>query len=921
MKTHHKHFDHWNKYLYLPFEYDAEIQTIQLIANDKEVLRFVFRLATQKIDAWICMSMPEDLGGSWRLEAQGEGWLEAAYLSNDIRANAYDEDLRPKIHYTLINGSIQKLCNLQCKNSCWQLDLRYDPMLVPEKNEGSMMRIYSKDLLHWGYEEPRSNVDSAVGKQNSFWMGDVESEVVAKKVNEKMHCIACSKTTQFNRLPINQVLSLPSIVEDGHLLPDVSIDNLRIWKRDWRCQKIDKKFFFDMRFRIAPAEWPGISILEKDNTCEDISADACEVNLELFVGMEPEIKIDLAGTIWKWDALSQSINCKNYSFPMKPKDGRIKFRLYYDRIVQEMFTSDGQAIMMLSEDGIGESIHQLHNQEIENIQNPNFKLIYYKNPYIAIHAPGHTANIIELSVYGLRSTRYLPENQKLTNDLEEGELLYKGANYTVFENCVKDDVYGDPYAWALHKGETVLSPTRVIEEFDWRPTPWGDMTRVINRNERWDRADMGTYPKLSTGIATIDAAYNLAVDVMRKNVSEEFAMPGQKGLMNAALFQGKGEGFGIWVRDTAHNALRIQNLLAPSDTHKSLIHITKHGFDNGCDAAAMLAIAVWDHYLATGDHTILFETLPGLLRNVDKADKMFDADKGLMQAPYAAAQDAFVEPESDGFCLSPQIFYAHMYLDTAKICRTIKQHTDRCDTWTKRGEQILQQVRAAYWNEEKACYCNGPKGSEAYEKGMWEATGAEASLWPRFSVANCEERNAYLETIKNNPKALSDFGLNWYPFAEGKNHFWNSCWVSWSMGVAIAAGRAGKIDMLNKLIFQQVRNVLMNKTFHEAIDNDTGRAWRWPGLPWHAAAFIGFIIYGVLGVSYDENGLHFQPAVPKAFANTKLENMLYRNSKLSIELCGTGTEFDFYLDGKKGKPHIPLDMSGEHQIRIERSAS
>lgn len=40
--------------------------------------------------------------------------------------------------------------------------------------------------------------------------------------------------------------------------------------------------------------------------------------------------------------------------------------------------------------------------------------------------------------------------------------------------------------------------------------------------------------------------------------------------------------------------------------------------------------------------------------------------------------------------------------------------------------------------------------------------------------------------------------------------------------------------------------MLLNKSFHEVMDVDTGRAWRWPHLPWHAAGFIGFIVNGIL---------------------------------------------------------------------------
>ena len=43
-----------------------------------------------------------------------------------------------------------------------------------------------------------------------------------------------------------------------------------------------------------------------------------------------------------------------------------------------------------------------------------------------------------------------------------------------------------------------------------------------------------------------------------------------------------------------------------------------------------------------------------------------------------------------------------------------------------------------------------PIGSEAYEKGWWETTGAEMVLWPRFGIATERQRNLFLKTIESN---------------------------------------------------------------------------------------------------------------------------------------------------------------------------
>ena len=44
--------------------------------------------------------------------------------------------------------------------------------------------------------------------------------------------------------------------------------------------------------------------------------------------------------------------------------------------------------------------------------------------------------------------------------------------------------------------------------------------------------------------------------------------------------------------------------------------------------------------------------------------------------------------------------------------------------------------------------------------------------------------------------------------------------MSWTLGIAAAAGDLGDDAFIRKLIFGQVRNVLLHKSFHEVMDYD-----------------------------------------------------------------------------------------------------
>ena len=131
-----------------------------------------------------------------------------------------------------------------------------------------------------------------------------------------------------------------------------------------------------------------------------------------------------------------------------------------------------------------------------------------------------------------------------------------------------------------------------------------------------------------------------------------------------------------------------------------------------------------------------------------------------------------------------------------------------------------------------------------------------------------------------------------------QNHFWRACWVSWTLGLSEAAGESGNKEFLKKLIYAQVRNVLLNKSFHEVMDVDTGRAWRWPHLPWHAAGFIGFIVNGIFGIRYSEQGIQIHPCILDEFEGAVLDSVPYQNAKFVFEIHGHGDSYTVKMDGK-----------------------
>ena len=593
-----RHEENW---LRIPYEENADlcIITISDSTGKKEIVRM--KVSETRVDYWMAYPLKEFSGDDIQAEGPANRWINAIELSDNPEKQRRRELSKSVIQYMPPTGCIQELKGVKKAGEKWILDCVIDPcsMTGIEENQTAMCLV-SKDLLHWKREESELPGIESICRKADKWIGDIEQQIEFEE-DGKIWILGQTAKKTCEGVAASNAISIPSVFSGEQLKPAAQVDNLRVWVRQWHNEHIDKKFEFLMRFRQGPDVWPEVRLLAPENIVSDIQTKACEVELEMFVGQETEIEFELCGVKWIWKALDQTLNCRGYKMKVPTEKGRLYLHFYRDMAIQELYADRKNAMLIVQDDGPKKEDYKIRSEQVENINNPSFYLQYNAEPYFEIHTNGKTASVICLNIWGLRSTRYEEENRLLIKQEEKGQPLFKSESYTVYENCVEDRIYGEPAAWAVRDGKTVLSPVRAVEEFCWRDTPWGDMTRIQNRTERWDAPEESVYPSLHTKHNVINAAFSLATDIMCQNRNKKYALPGQEGLMNAAVFQREGEGFGSWVRDTCHAAFRCQNLLAPDEARESLSYISEHGFNNGVDCAAMPAIAAWDHYITTGD--------------------------------------------------------------------------------------------------------------------------------------------------------------------------------------------------------------------------------------------------------------------------------------------------------------------------------
>lgn len=896
-------------YLILPVQMDASGTQFRFYADGQMAASRLILLAETRIDHWMCVDL-SSMGAekSYAIEMDRDDmWADAVRMTSTPWQ--YSHDKKSFFHYSPDYGTISEIISLAYKDSLWRMEYESD-VLGTGEGVTDIVTVTSPDLLHWEIEGIRYNCRryaSLPETKSAVWAGDIASvytvrlqgKYVAMAISTMPACAAVS----------SGLMSLPFFIQDGVPSTPEAVRRLRAWKRCWKDIQDVKVFEQRLAFRIAPGNWPNIEILPAEGKEDDITAGAFEISIDFFIPERETVTLDLCGFILKAD--TDKLICGEYDIPLECAGGWVSLTAYIDRYCAEFLCGRHVLFAVKQTDGmktgsIDKSVcGNLDTCSIEQKEIDRVRIEANEGPLI----------IRDLTVYGLRSTHYGEEAEALIEGIDkESKTFYRGDSYCVYDNRVSDINYGYPDAW-VPDAHTVVSPVRVTEEFEWRDTPWGDMVRAIDRKEIWKpHYNIDRYPVFTSRIASLDAAYHIALDTFYRCVSREFALPGQEGMWAAGFFQGPGQGFGVWMRDSAHIALRCGNLIDPITARKTLLYTANRGFDNGSDGPAMAIVGLWDYYLATGDDSVLYEAWPWLLSNIAQADTRFQPEYMLVLAGQSTSNDAFDEPESGGFCLGTEIYFMKAYESMANIGALLCYDPEAVSHWRCRAENMRNTIKQMYWNNSFDYFTAGPKGSESYKKGYWETSGAEVAVWNKFGIADAFQRRSVLSRMKS--VAMTDYGIQLFPYKEKDNHFCGSVWPVWEAGFAAAASAEGDSDLVHQLIGQQVRTCIMNKTFYEVIDADTGISWRWPGQLWHAAGFVSLLLYGLFGISYTEEGLRFSPAVSRDLANSRLSDLHYGYASLDVEIHGYGTSGQTLLDGKPCDI-IPRGIEGKHKIILK----
>lgn len=493
-----------------------------------------------------------------------------------------------------------------------------------------------------------------------------------------------------------------------------------------------------------------------------------------------------------------------------------------------------------------------------------------------------------------------------------GAVIYQSPYYTVHSDSVVDTMKRN---WKLERhvarapdSKTLVSDVVPAYRFGIQPADCG-------WSETWtaDESQLSQYPSFTSGHNLLDAVYNLALETLYRCTFEY----GSDTTWDAG-YHNCDDGYGVWHRDVVYCALLTGNLLDPRGARGSIKYISSGGkHNNGQDGFSVPAWGVWDYYLATGDETLIHETYPDNAVAIDKIP--WFPEEGLGEA----IDPSFIDcngcaPWNNARSFSTEITYMHGYHGMAEQGKIVGEEQTRIDEWEGRAATLRTKLNELYFHPEAGFYTPGPAGSEGYEKQYWENLGQSFAIWPRYGIATPERRQSVIDNM----------GVAWTPFGFHERFYesgmhGNNCWIFTEVGEAAAFAAEREMDKLLHLFASAARAGAVHKTFMELITTDDNASFgvgsRYPGQLWHAMGYIAMIYYGLLGMHYDEAGLHFTNAcVPEVLASMRITGLNYRGAKLDINVNGWGYLESLVLDGSRVEA-VPTSVEGRHVVDVNLS--
>ncbi len=502
----------------------------------------------------------------------------------------------------------------------------------------------------------------------------------------------------------------------------------------------------------------------------------------------------------------------------------------------------------------------------------------------------------------------------------EAQTIYKNADYQW-----RGNQFIQGKSKAVAKSATEMTSNYKSEWTSPAPNYMPQMPTGVDP-EHWQlKRDISHLPQYTSSLIIDNALYNMSLE------ESELAIEADSTYRTGVYWGG------VWTRDVSYSILHslaqlcpevsMRSLLAKINQNNRIIQDTGTGGAWPCSTdRTTWVLAAWECYLVTGSKEWLDRIFP-VIKNTLEDDHLvaYDPQTQLMRGETSWLD--WREQEYPLWMQPADIYQSEAMGTTAVHYRSLRILAEICrlegqPAWAAKYDQwasdLKEGMNRQLWMEDRGLYAIYLYGrNHLVQHPQMEILGESfAILW---DIASPERQRRISEQMVSENFGTPDF----YPNLKDQYPYHNDAMWPFTQGYWMKAqAKAGNEEGVLHAISSIYRLAAMNLSNYENMviydGKDKGLAINSPRQLWSVAADAAIVPNIYFGISYEVDGIHFQPFVPKTLsAKRELKNFRYRDAVLNMTISGFGNELkSFRLDGVETEPFFAANLKGEHSIEM-----
>lgn len=446
-------------------------------------------------------------------------------------------------------------------------------------------------------------------------------------------------------------------------------------------------------------------------------------------------------------------------------------------------------------------------------------------------------------------------------------------------------------------------------------------------NKTWKlKNDISKYPQLRSDNRLHNAIYNMGLDEMVNAVEPD-----------TTLRTGK-EWAGVWTRDVSYSIILSMSYLQPEASKISLMKkVNPNGRiiqDTGSGGAwpvssdrMIWAVAAYELYKVTGDRDWLEYIYP-IIKNSLEDDFEITYNNGAVNG-----ETSFIDwrEQSHPKWMQTVDIYASQTQSTSavhvaaldvlsKIAAELGKK-DESKKYAEMSKSLNESIIEKFWMPEK-----GTMAMYTYGREYPIINPRSETLGQAFAILYDQLPDSMAATITENVPTTPYGPAIFFPQIKDMPDYHNNAlwpWVAsyWVLANAKTGNEEGVMEGIGS-VFRPAALFTTNKENFNLDNGDIATELNSSNMLWCLAGNLAITHRVLFGITFETDGLHIKPFVPKALAGTRsLEGFDYRGAKVNITVNGYGNRVkDITVNGKRLKDIngaiIPARPKGDYNVVV-----